>query len=1149
MTLLAHRSPSAPCVRLLALVLSFLFTLPSAFAAKATFDIPPQPAAAALKLFMKQSGAQVVFSNDKLQGVLANEVRGEMEPSDALAKLLAGTGFEATQSGVGNFVVDRVKPATTAGSLRGSLTGEGGKGVADVLVSIRETAQSTSTDRYGVYFFPNVATGTYVLVASAPGYQTMHITDVVVKAGRELTLGKEDMRKAQEGVLALDPFVVHADAVTELEKFEVTGSKQKPFEGANVDIPRTVNDVQPYYIFDSKSIDQSGAVNVEDFLKQRLTMNATAMTNGQSSQSNLYGNTSSVNLRGLGTAETLILVNGRRVAGVSINGNSFQPDLNGIPVSAIDHIEVLPSSASGIYGGGAIGGVVNVVLKRKYSGGELRVTYDNTWGTDAPTRNVALNYGFSTRDGKTQVMLHLQWADAKPLLLQDRRIFMDRGLETILRNQPGFLYTDFNPFLGALPNFSGPFGNLVLKDGTPVGSRRTFLGAGISSATTAADLKASLLANTGKWDFNLPASTQSPTGLLRAFGVTPENKSYLATLRRELSRNLDLQFDVSEYDSSTKSTSNPFGSLVIFAPATIPTNPFSTAVIMRYPSASDVPRRNNASTQSFTTAILAHLPADWTGEVDYSWSKSVFRYSFYQVDTTTFNQDLRSGAINPFVDTLAYPLKLEKYLYPVSSLNRSTLAGLTTRAAGPLPSLPWGQPNLVLGAEHRVAKIPGSVIDYNNTLTPSTSQRYTYFGQSETTGSLYAETLVPLAKRDVLPWLHDLEAQLAGRGEFFRVTSGTPYSITNINQVPPTTSYGEPTLNGQPFSAKTNYSSSNYTAGIKYQPTPDLTFRISRASAFLPPTPSQLLQNPKPDDFPSTIIDPRTGNSYDVTTVSGGNANLNPQTSKSFNAGLIWERKSGILKGLRLNAEYYQIDQYSAIGSLDAQTIISQAVLFPGRVTRDTNGLITLVDTSLLNLFVLKTKGIDLSFDYERNTALGRVSLHGTGSMINSIQTQYALNTPAYESVGFPAEGGAAKYKANISMGWERSGWMAGWTTRYFGSYMQFGAAGGPSSTQFYNGGQSTDAYIPAQGSDTIPSQIYHDAFVGYDVMAKSAGYSSGKAGLVERVKSGWSIQAGVRNIFGALPPTDVFWSSNFYISPYGDTRLRSYWITVRKQF
>src|SRR5690606_6677147 len=79
----------------------------------------------------------------------------------------------------------------------------------------------------------------------------------------------------------------------------------EPFQTSNADIPRTQDDVQPYYIFDAETIERSGAPNVETFLKQRLTMNTTAMSNSQNTGGNgnlapgTLGNTSTVNLRGL----------------------------------------------------------------------------------------------------------------------------------------------------------------------------------------------------------------------------------------------------------------------------------------------------------------------------------------------------------------------------------------------------------------------------------------------------------------------------------------------------------------------------------------------------------------------------------------------------------------------------------------------------------------------------------------------------------------------------------------------------------------------------------------------------------------------------------------------------------------------------------
>ncbi|MEJ1962128.1 MAG: Plug domain-containing protein [Gammaproteobacteria bacterium] len=109
----------------------------------------------------------------------------------------------------------------------------------------------------------------------------------------------------------------------------------------NVDIKRTADDVQPYVVFDREAIAKSGATSVEDFLKRRLTMNTVAATNLQGAD--VTGNASSFNLRGLGTEQTLVLVDGRRLSPFTRGGGlPTQPDLNGIPLSAIERIEVLP---------------------------------------------------------------------------------------------------------------------------------------------------------------------------------------------------------------------------------------------------------------------------------------------------------------------------------------------------------------------------------------------------------------------------------------------------------------------------------------------------------------------------------------------------------------------------------------------------------------------------------------------------------------------------------------------------------------------------------------------------------------------------------------------------------------------------------------
>src|SRR5262249_21909442 len=162
----------------------------------------------------------------------------------------------------------------------------------------------------------------------------------------------------------------------------------------NTDIARSRDDAQPYVVFDRETIERSGATTVEDFLKQRLTMNTTAFTS--SMNGNTIGSPSSINLRGLGATSTLVLIDGHRSAGViAFFGSPRQADTNSIPVGAIERIEVLPTTASGIYGGSAVGGVVNIILRRDYSGAEVKLTYENTFASDVTGRRVDFGSGLN----------------------------------------------------------------------------------------------------------------------------------------------------------------------------------------------------------------------------------------------------------------------------------------------------------------------------------------------------------------------------------------------------------------------------------------------------------------------------------------------------------------------------------------------------------------------------------------------------------------------------------------------------------------------------------------------------------------------------------------------------------------------------------
>lgn len=1144
------RTRGLSIITVAALGLALLPTLGQAQTASIQFDIPAQPAPAALAAFTKQSAAQVVFNTDELRSVQAKAVKGAFEPSAALDALLLGTGFSASRRSSGVFVVKKTANDATTGSVKGTLSGEGRRPILNALVVVKETAQSTAIDGYGGYYFPALEPGNYTIVVTAPGYQPLHITGVMIRAGRDLTLGRESLRVAAEGTLALEPFVVRAEAVEELEKFAVSATKEKPFTG-NMDIPRTENDVQPYYVFNAATLGSSGATSVEEFLKQRLTMNASVLTNAQAENSTL-GATSSINLRGLGADKTLILVNGRRQAPVTnvglattgTFGNNVvlgQADLNSIPMSAIDRIEVMPSSASAIYGASAIGGVINVILKRDYTGGEARVTYDTPMDTDAPVRTASLSYSLSLLGGKTRIRLNASWGDSEPMLLRDRRELIERGFANAFANSPISIYALWPSTLTNIRANSTTATTLTLKNGTVLTAPRTYVPAGTTSSTSTATLYAGLAANGGRWSLDLPDTTQAPSGLRRAFGAAPENRSLSAAVEQQLTRTLDLTVDYAHRENNTTAIFNPIGSQVLVSAAAI-NNPFITSVLVAVPNPADVPLITESTSDSATVSLQQKLPHDWIVQADHTWSQNRMRSSFYAADTTSLGNDITRGALNVFVDTQASPIDFSRYYVPLDSRMRSEVSDTSLRGAGPLWSLPWGTPQVSVGLERYVTSLTQNTLSTVLPLMPTANNMVSYFPRDQVSENGHVELLVPLVPENRFRFARSVELQLVGRYENYSVDTGTPFVRTYPGLG--LTTYGSPTLSGQPVFSKAKFSSEDGTVGLKYVPVRGLTFRASFGTAFLPPTADQLLKNPVPSTSTTNVTDPLSGNALTpVFTLSGGNPDLKPQNSESRNVGIIWEPAWKPLSGLRFNAEYYRIKQFDAISTLTAQQIVTLESLYPERVTRNSAGTITQVEVSSLNLYLRDTEGFDLSLDYTRRTRLGSFNFFAVHSTILRLETQYSLTAPKYDAVNYPGESGAVKYRTNGGFTWERNGWSAGWAARYFGGYRQVSSAGGPSATQRAALGLAPlTTYTAPQGGNTIPSQIYHDAFVGYS-FDRPATHQRG----LEKLLSGLSIQLGVKNVFNQLPPYDYYYS--YYTSPLGDLRLRSAWISIKKAF
>jgi hypothetical protein len=188
----------------------------TAMAVPVRFEIPAQPAPAALMLFARQAGTEVVFSADDLKTVRANEVVGEYEPAEALARLLRGTGFTARRHVSGKFVV-AAERVSHDGRLCGSVVKSGGaEPVAGATLRLAGTALVATTDRHGEFLLAGVPVGRHTAVALAPGFGPTQVNDVVIAAGRKTEVWGIVLAPVRSGeeALQLDAVQVSASALS-----------------------------------------------------------------------------------------------------------------------------------------------------------------------------------------------------------------------------------------------------------------------------------------------------------------------------------------------------------------------------------------------------------------------------------------------------------------------------------------------------------------------------------------------------------------------------------------------------------------------------------------------------------------------------------------------------------------------------------------------------------------------------------------------------------------------------------------------------------------------------------------------------------------------------------------------------------------------
>ncbi|MCW5550454.1 MAG: carboxypeptidase regulatory-like domain-containing protein, partial [Opitutaceae bacterium] len=391
-----------PAVRRLAAVAGFIVGSFLSAAPAAEFDIAPQGLASALLLFSRQAGVEVLYAADEVRGLDTPGVQGRYEPERALILLLGDTPLLARRSPSGKFII-AAGPAAY-GEIRGRLLTPEGSGAAGLRISVTGVDALTTTDGRGRFRLGGVPPGEHRLLATGEGFRPLEITGVFVRPNRAATLDSHTVEPAGD-FTELEPFVVQAGGGPG-NRITLAGPRHAT---GNLDLARTENDALPFVVYGRDEVIRSGVVDLNEFL-QRAVLESDASVRPPEQDVNLNSfsvGSTNLKLRGYSSDETVVLVNGRRLPEVLTNlSGSAPPDVNFIPLGLVDRIEVLPVSASALYSGNPVGGVINIVLRPEADATEVTATYTNALGGyDAAQSSVSLQHGQSLLKGALRLRL------------------------------------------------------------------------------------------------------------------------------------------------------------------------------------------------------------------------------------------------------------------------------------------------------------------------------------------------------------------------------------------------------------------------------------------------------------------------------------------------------------------------------------------------------------------------------------------------------------------------------------------------------------------------------------------------------------------------------------------------------------------------
>jgi iron complex outermembrane receptor protein len=1008
------------------------------------------------------------------------------------------------------------------------------------------------------------------LLAGAAGAQTVPTQDTTKPAATPT--GAETPKTDAEG-----PSPTATAPREEGQAIIVTGSRIK--QDPN-------NSALPLTIITTRDLAREGIANPEQLISY-LTDNGNGADNLSSNSDVVSGaargtnGLSTANLRGQGSASTLILLNGRRVAAHGLQGSAV--DVNQIPFAAIDRVEILKDGASAIYGTDAVGGVINFITKTNFTGVDVSAFNDITQQGDAPIRRISATVGWGKLEKNgfnVMAAVSKSWNGA---LFGRDRAFVNgnqplRGLSIDTRG---------TPIATAFPINSSAAGIGIIQNGTLLGASTTtnaqylgnnpgfFIpgtttpatggvnylrlpgGAGCGSVEGGMDYDSALWATPNaalacSWDTGRATTIQQPIDTLTYYGR--------ATAR------------IGGHKIYAEVTGSDANSAKLFSNNQYSSN--NTSLPIAYPLNALTAPTYNAVFNSIV-AVLPAIRPNYGKPITFRWRCIDCGNREYDTHSKTFRATL--GIDGPLWDGWDYRAGASYGTSQADSVlgGGYHYSGVFRTAQEVAFAKANGVPNAVIGGvDPRAPTAPGAtapgIVGLFNAgiLNP--------FAARQTPEALAA--LDAVSARGVKLYggkyeTRQFDASISGSlfqlpGGMAKIAAGVDYRRESYHFAG--SPYGDGTqpdifnaafdnanaLNNISRTVKAAYAEAlfpifkqlelsiagridDYTGfgtttnpkiSLKFRPVEPLMFRASYNTAFRVPTFNQIyngvLQSPNPGN---TLVDPTTCPGGKVTvdpgcqaitpdTLSGGNVNVGPETAKEYSAGVVFQPTARI----SLSADFWSIAVDNTIGTITLQQLFANINAFSDRITR-TNGVITLVDLRTGNFGSRRTQGIDFTGRASLPVMGGNLLLGFDGTLLLKKKEKLLPNL-AYTDLR-----GVFSLAGDLGLKWKHNAFI---------SYSRDSVTA--TFSQIYRDGYANQA-LP--GSATRPE---------FNPRVKP--YIIYNASISKIFENRFTLVAGIKNVFNTDPPFAITYDSNTgsgssWEPRVADPRGRSFTIAAEVKF